>query len=85
MKYQNQKPDLADQIKTLVQSENSVKTVPHGIKTVNPGEGLQLLSGDGAEIFWDWEAAAEYDTRISEGRAAIEQARADLDLSLIHI
>lgn len=79
MKYQNQKPDLADQIKTLVQSANSVKTVPHGIKTVNPGEGLQLLSGDGAEIFWDWETAAEYDTRISEGRAAIEQARADLD------
>ena len=79
MKYQNQRPDLADQIKTLVQSANSVKTVPHGIKTVNPGEGLQLLSGDGAEIFWDWETAAEYDTRISEGRAAIEQARLDLD------
>lgn len=79
MKYQNQRPDLADQIKTLVQSANSVKTVPHGIKTVNPGEGLQLLSGDGAEIFWDWETAAEYDTRISEGRAAIAQARLDLD------
>ena len=79
MKYQNQRPDLADQIKTLVQSANSVKTVPHGIKTVNPGEGLQLLSGDGQEIFWDWETAAEYDTRISEGRAAIEQARLDLD------
>ena len=79
MKYQNQRPDLADQIKTLVQSANSVKTVPHGIKTVNPGEGLQLLSGDGAEIFWDWETAHEYDTRISEARAAIEQARADLD------
>ncbi len=79
MKYQNQRPDLADQIKTLVQSANSTKTVPHGIKTVNPGEGLQLLSGDGAEIFWDWETAAEYDTRISEGRAAIDQARLDLD------
>lgn len=79
MKYQNQRPDLADQIKTLVQSANSVKTVPHGVKTVNPGEGLQLLSGDGAEIFWDWETAAEYDTRISEGRAAIDQARLDLD------
>lgn len=79
MKYQNQKPDLPDQIKTLVQSANSVKTVPHGIKTVNPGEGLQLLSGDGQEIFWDWETAAEYDTRISEGRAAIDQARLDLD------
>ena len=79
MKYQNQRPDLADQIKTLVQSANSAKTVPHGIKTVNPGEGLQLLSGDGAEIFWDWETAAEYDTRISEGRAAIDQARLDLD------
>ena len=79
MKYRNQRPDLADQIKTLVQSANSVKTVPHGIKTVNPGEGLQLLSGDGAEIFWDWETANTYDTRISEGREAIEQARADLD------
>ena len=79
MKYENQRPDLADQVKALVQSANSVKTVPHGVKTVNPGEGLQLLSSDGAEIFWDWETANEYDTRISEGRAAIEQARADLD------
>lgn len=79
MKYENQKPDLADQVKALVQSANSVKTVPHGIKTVDPGEGLQLRSADGAEIFWDWETANTWDTRIQEGRAAIEQARADLD------
>ncbi|NDO78477.1 hypothetical protein GKZ75_09630 [Kocuria indica] len=79
MKYENQRPDLVDQIKTLVQSANSVKTVPHGIKTVNPGEGLQMLSPDGSEIFWDWETAHEYDTRIAEGQAAIDQARADLD------
>lgn len=78
MKYENQRPDLADQIKALVQSANSVKTVPHGIKTVNPGEGLQLVSGDGQEIFWDWETAAEYDSRISEGREAIDQAQAEL-------
>lgn len=78
MKYENQRPDLADQIKALVQSANSVKTVPHGIKTVNPGEGLQLVSGDGQEIFWDWETAAEYDSRISEGREAIDQAKANL-------
>lgn len=79
MKYENQRPDLADQVKSLVQSANSVKTVPHGIKTVEPGEGLQLLSADGAEIFWDWETAQQWDTSIQEGRAAIEQARADLD------
>ena len=79
MKYENQRPDLADQVKALVQSANSTKTVPHGVKTVQPGEGLQLLSPEGAEIFWDWETANTWDTRIQEGRAAIEQARADLD------
>lgn len=78
MKYQNQRPDLVDQIKTLVQSANSVKTVPHGIKTVNPGEGLQLLSSDGSEIFWDWETAREYDDRIASGQAAIAEAEAAL-------
>lgn len=79
MKYENQRPELADQVKALVQSANSVKTGPHGVKTVEPGEGLQLLSADGAEIFWDWETAQQWDTSIQEGRAAIEQARADLD------
>lgn len=78
MKYQNQRPDLADQIKTLVQSANSVKTVPHGIKTVNPGEGLQLLSGDGAEIFWDWATANSVEQRIQDGTALIDQTRATL-------
>lgn len=78
MKYENQRPDLADQIKSLVQSANSVKTVPHGIKTVNPGEGLQLLSGDGSMIFWDWETAHEYDDRIASGQAAIAEAEAAL-------
>ncbi|MDO4919953.1 hypothetical protein [Kocuria sp.] len=78
MKYENQHPDLAEQVKSLVQSANSVKTVPHGVKTVEPGEGLQLLSSDGAEIFWDWETANTWDTRIQEGAALIDQTRATL-------
>ena len=78
MKYENQRPELADQVKALVQSANSVKTTPHGIKTVEPGEGLQLLSSEGAEIFWDWETANTWDTRIQEGQAAIAQAERDL-------
>lgn len=78
MKYENQKPDLADQVKALVQSANSVKTVPHGVKTVEPGEGLQLLSSDGAEIFWDWETANAVEQRIQDGTALIDQTRATL-------
>lgn len=78
MKYENQRPDLADQVKALVQSANSTKTVPHGVKTVNPGEGLQLLSSDGAEIFWDWETANSVEQRIQDGTALIDQTRATL-------
>ena len=79
MKYENQKPDLADQVKALVQSANSTKTVPHGIKTVEPGEGLQLVPpGDGAEIFWDWETANSVEQRIQDGTALIDQTRATL-------
>lgn len=77
---QNLKPALADTLRALRNDVQSGATVPHGVKTVQPGEGLQLVPpGDGAEIFWDWETANEYETRIQEGRAAIEQARADLD------
>lgn len=77
---QNLKPALADTLRTLRNDVQSGATVPHGVKTVQPGEGLQLVPpGDGAEIFWDWETANTWDTRIQEGRAAIEQARADLD------
>lgn len=77
---QNLKPALADTLRSLRNDVQSGATVPHGIKTVEPGEGLQLVPpGDGAEIFWDWETANTWDTRIQEGRAAIEQARADLD------
>lgn len=79
MKYENQRPDLADQVKALVQSANSTKTVPHGIKTVEPGEGLQLVPpGDGAEIFWDWETANAVEQRIQDGTALIDQTRATL-------
>lgn len=78
MKYENQRPDLADQVKAMVQSANSTKTVPHGIKTVEPGEGLQLLSSDGAEIFWDWETANSVEQRIQDGTALIDQTRATL-------
>lgn len=77
---QNLKPALADTLRALRNDVQSGATVPHGVKTVEPGEGLQLVPPEGgAEIFWDWETANTWDTRIQEGRAAIEQARADLD------
>lgn len=79
MKYENQRPDLADQVKALVQSANSTKTVPHGVKTVEPGEGLQLVPPEGgAEIFWDWETANSVEQRIQDGTALIDQTQATL-------
>lgn len=74
MRYDNQRPDLAEQIKALLQSSNSVKTVPHGVKTVEPGEGLQLISATGTETFWDGDKAEQWSQAIADGTAAIADA-----------
>lgn len=78
MRYENLKPTLADQVKWLLDQANKTHTVPHGVKTVNPGEGLQLLSEDGSEIFWDWSTADRWRADIDAGAAAVEQGRLDL-------
>lgn len=75
---QNLKPALADTLRALRNDVQSGATVPHGVKTVQPGEGLQLLSGGGAEIFWDWETANSVEQRIQDGTALIDQTRATL-------
>lgn len=78
MKYENLKPTLADQVKWLLDQANKTHTVPHGVKTVNPGEGLQLLAEDGSEIFWDWSTAERWRADIDAGAAAVEQGKLDL-------
>ncbi|MDO4920103.1 hypothetical protein [Kocuria sp.] len=76
---QNLKPALADTLRQLRNDVQSGATVAHGVKTVQPGEGLQLVPPEGgAEIFWDWETANTWDTRIQEGAALIDQTRATL-------
>lgn len=75
---QNLKPALADTLRALRNDVQSGATVPHGVKTVQPGEGLQLLSPEGAEIFWDWETANSVEQRIQDGTALIDQTRATL-------
>lgn len=78
MRYENLKPTLADQVKWLLDQANKTHTVPHGVKTVNPGEGLQLLNEDGSEIFWDWSTADRWRADIDAGAAAVEQGKLDL-------
>lgn len=76
---QNLKPALADTLRQLRNDVQSGATVAHGVKTVEPGEGLQLVPpGDGAEIFWDWETANSVEQRIQDGTALIDQTRATL-------
>lgn len=76
---QNLKPALADTLRQLRNEVQSGATVPHGVKTVQPGEGLQLVPPEGGqEIFWDWETANTWDTRIQDGTALIDQTRATL-------
>ena len=78
MRYQNLKPSLPDTLRALRTEVTKGDTVPHGVKTVTPGEGLQLLSGDGSEIFWDWATAQDYNDRITAGSAALAEAEANL-------
>lgn len=76
---QNLKPALKDTLRQLRNDVQSGATVAHGVKTVQPGEGLQLVPpGDGAEIFWDWETANSVEQRIQDGTALIDQTRATL-------
>ena len=76
---QNLKPALADTLRALRNDVRSGATVPHGVKTVQPGEGLQLVPPEGgAEIFWDWETANSVEQRIQDGTALIDQTRATL-------
>ncbi|MBK4119734.1 hypothetical protein [Kocuria rhizophila] len=76
---QNLKPALADTLRQLRNDVQSGATVPHGVKTVQPGEGLQLVPPEGgAEIFWDWETANSVEQRIQDGTALIDQTRATL-------
>ena len=76
---QNLKPALADTLRALRNDVQSGATVPHGVKTVQPGEGLQLVPPEGgAEIFWDWETANSVEQRIQDGTALIAQAQATL-------
>lgn len=86
MKYRNlnlKNPE--DALRALVGQATNKNTVPHGIKSVEPGEGLELLSFSGDTIFWDWDAANNYDVRISEARELVSQARVDLDLAELEL
>lgn len=86
MKYRNlnlKNPE--DALRALVGQATNKNTVPHGIKSVEPGEGLELLNFSGDTIFWDWDAANNYDVRISEARELVSQARVDLDLAELEL
>lgn len=78
MKYQQLKPRPGDTLRQLVRTATDKNTVPHGVKTITPGEGLELVAPTGHTTFWDGETARIWDERITTGTTAIEETRTRL-------
>lgn len=71
---QNLKPTVQDTLRRLRQDTLNGATVAHGVKAVQPGEGLQLISTTGTETFWDGDKAEQWSQAIADGTAAIADA-----------
>lgn len=71
---QNLKPTVQDTLRRLRQDTLNGATVAHGVKAVQPGEGLQLISTTGTETFWDGDTAEQWSQAIADGTAAIADA-----------
>lgn len=67
-----------DSLKKLMNKVANPQTVPHGVKVAQPGEYVSFYATDGSAHRWDGDAIAEYDTRITEGAAAVAAAQAHL-------
>lgn len=78
MRYDNQKPSLEEQVRALLDAANTIKTRPHGLKTVDPDEGLLLTGDDGSVILWNHDEAALYDARIKDAQKALDEGTATL-------
>ena len=67
-----------DSLKKLLGKVANPQTVPHGVKVAQPGEYVDFHDTAGVAHRWDGDTIAEYDTRITEGAAAVAEAKAHL-------
>lgn len=70
------RPD--DSLKRLVNQVNNPQTVPHGVKVAQPGEYVEFFDSSYQAHRWDGDAIADFDSRLSEAKAAISQAEESL-------
>lgn len=70
------RPD--DSLKRLVNQVNNPQTVPHGVKIAQPGEYVEFFDSSYQAHRWDGDVIADFDSRMSDARAAVDKANASL-------
>lgn len=68
-----------DTIRAILGEATTGHTRPFGQKAADAGEGINYQTTDGESYRWDGNAVANYDQRIKDGQAAIDQANTDLE------
>lgn len=70
---------VRDSLRALLDGATDKNTRPHGVKVATASEASVYTTSDGAELRWDGDTLASYDARISEAKAAADEAAADLE------
>ena len=79
-KYNDLRPTRPDDsLKRLMRRVDNPQTVPHGVKVAQPDERVVFYDSSYVARTWDGDAIADFDSRIAEGKAAIEATRVSLD------
>lgn len=79
-KYNDLRPTRPDDsLKRLMRRVDNPQTVPHGVKVAQPDERVVFYDSSYVARTWDGDAIADFDTRISEGKAAIDAATDSLN------
>lgn len=79
MKVNNLRPTRPeDSLSKLLKRIDQTHTVPFGQKAADAGEGINYSTSTGESYRWDGDAVADYDKRIKDGQAAIDEATANL-------
>lgn len=70
-----------DDLRILLRNSKNTQTVPVGVKVAQPDERIVFYDSSFAQHTWDGDAIADFDSRIDAAQKAVDDAKADLELT----